>query len=147
MAMFSYNTSVHEAHEFQPFQLMFGKLPNLPTEKSLELSGNLVTYTDFVQKLCKDISGIQKIAREKLVESKLKAKYYYDKKVNLIDFKVGESAFLLKGGKQHKLEDQYTGPHKIVEVYDDKPQVKIDIKGKQKVVHSNRLKKSYINAE
>ncbi|KAL7295334.1 hypothetical protein TKK_0011363 [Trichogramma kaykai] len=147
MVMFSYNTSVHEAHEFQPFQLMFGKLPNLPTEKSLELSGNLVTYTDFVQKLCKDISGIQKIAKEKLVESKLKAKYYYDKKVNLIDFKVGESAFLLMGGKQHKLEDQYTGPHKIVEVYDDKPQVKIDIKGKQKVVHSNRLKKSYINAE
>ncbi|CAB0036646.1 unnamed protein product, partial [Trichogramma brassicae] len=80
MAMFSYNTSVHEAHQFQPFQLVFGKLPTLPTAEAIEKSGKIVTYTDYVRKLCKTLSEIKSIAREKLIDAKLRNKFYYDKK-------------------------------------------------------------------
>ncbi|CAB0041111.1 unnamed protein product, partial [Trichogramma brassicae] len=97
LAMFSYNTSVHEAHQFQPYQLVFGKLPNLPTSESIEKSGRIITYTDYVRNLCKKLSVIKGIAREKLIDAKLKAKYYYDKKVNAEEFKVGDSVYLLKG--------------------------------------------------
>uniref|UniRef100_A0ABD2WE69 RNA-directed DNA polymerase n=1 Tax=Trichogramma kaykai TaxID=54128 RepID=A0ABD2WE69_9HYME len=128
MAMFSYNTSVHEAHQFQPFQLVFGKLPTLPTEVSIEKSGKIVTYTYYVRKLCKTLSEIKAIAREKLIDAKLKNKFYYDRKTNAESFKPGDYVYLLKGGKQHKLGDQYTGPYLVLEVNNDNNNVKIEIK-------------------
>ncbi|CAB0034711.1 unnamed protein product [Trichogramma brassicae] len=97
MAMFSYNTSVHEAHQFQPFQLVFGKLPTLPTAETIEKSGKIVTYTDYVRKLCKTLSEIKSIAREKLIDAKLRNKFYYDKKANAESFKPGDYVYLLKG--------------------------------------------------
>uniref|UniRef100_A0ABD2W970 RNA-directed DNA polymerase n=1 Tax=Trichogramma kaykai TaxID=54128 RepID=A0ABD2W970_9HYME len=144
MAMFSYNTSVHEAHQFQPFQLVFGKLPTLPTEESIEKSGKIVTYTDYERKLCKTLSEIKAIAREKLIDAKLKNKFYYDKKTNAESFKPGDYVYLLKGGKQHKLGDQYTGPYLVLEVNNDNNNVKIEIKNKHKIIHANRLKKSHV---
>ncbi|KAL7302819.1 hypothetical protein TKK_0004857 [Trichogramma kaykai] len=144
MAMFSYNTSVHEAHQFQPFQLVFGKLPTLPTEESIEKSGKIVTYTDYVRKLCKTLSEIKAIAREKLIDAKLKNKFYYDRKTNAESFKPGDYVYLLKGGKQHKLGDQYTGPYLVLEVNNDNNNVKIEIKNKHKIIHANRLKKSHV---
>ncbi|CAB0041319.1 unnamed protein product [Trichogramma brassicae] len=98
MAMFSYNTSVHEAHQFQPFQLVFGKLPTLPTAETIEKSGKIVTYTDYVRKLCKTLSEIKSIAREKLIDAKLRNKFYYDRKTNAESFKPGDYVYLLKGG-------------------------------------------------
>ncbi|KAL7299237.1 hypothetical protein TKK_0007831 [Trichogramma kaykai] len=147
MAMFSYNTSVHEAHQFQPFQLVVGKLPTLPTAESIEKTGKIVTYTDYVRKICKTLAKIKTIAREKLIEAKLKSKFYYDKKANAEKFEPGDSVYLLKGGKQHKLNDQYTGPYLVLEVDNDKNNVKIEIKNKHKVVHANRLKKSHNKAK
>ena len=33
LATFSYNSSVHEAHQFTPYELVFGKTARLPSEK------------------------------------------------------------------------------------------------------------------
>uniref|UniRef100_A0ABD2WZ87 Uncharacterized protein n=1 Tax=Trichogramma kaykai TaxID=54128 RepID=A0ABD2WZ87_9HYME len=93
-----------------------------------------------------NLAQINEIAREKLVAAKLRAKYYYDKKVNEINFKVGDSVWLLRGGKKKKLEDQYTGPYTIIETFKNKPHVKIELKkNKHSIVHSNRLRLSKIN--
>ncbi|CAB0033511.1 unnamed protein product [Trichogramma brassicae] len=97
VAMFSYNTSVHEAHQFQPFQLVFGKLPTLQTVEIIEKSGEIVTYTYYVRKLSKTLSEIKAIAREKLIDAKLKNEYYYDKKANAELFEPGDYVYLLKG--------------------------------------------------
>ncbi|CAB0032926.1 unnamed protein product, partial [Trichogramma brassicae] len=44
-----------------------------------------------IKDMCNNLAQINEIAREKLVAAKLRAKYYYDKKANAINFKVGDS--------------------------------------------------------
>ena len=55
-------------------------------------------------------------ARENLISAKEKSKLYYDKKINLLEVKIGDYVFLLKGGKIKKLDSHYTGPYEILEV-------------------------------
>ena len=42
------------------------------------------------------------------------------------------------------LDNQYTGPHEVLDVL-GKGNVQMNIKGKPKVVHVNRIKRSHIN--
>ncbi|CAB0043285.1 unnamed protein product, partial [Trichogramma brassicae] len=61
---------------------------------------------------------INEIAREKLVAAKLRAKYYYDKKVNEINFKVGDSVWLLRGeGLLDVVVDQIIARAKVITGY------------------------------
>ena len=86
------------------------------------------------------------MAREKLVEAKYKSKYYYDKRTNFKEFKIG--VWLLKGGKPYKLENQYEGPYTIIEIVNDKGNVKIKMNNnKTKIGHVNCLRISYIDQE
>ncbi|CAB0027850.1 unnamed protein product [Trichogramma brassicae] len=80
---------------------MFGRMPNLPTTDHLNKASKIITYGDFIQNMCNNLAQINEIAREKLVAAKLRAKYYYDKKVNEINFKVGDSVWLLRGARQN----------------------------------------------
>ena len=57
-----------------------------------------------------------------------------------------DNVFLLEEGKIKKLDNQYTGPHEVLDVI-GKRNVKINIKGKQTVVHVNRIKRSHINIQ
>ena len=69
---------------------------------------------------------------------------YHDKKINPLEIKIGNNVFLLKGWKIKKLDNQYTGPQKVLDVL-EKGNVKINIKGKPIVVHVNRIKRSHIH--
>ena len=51
-----------------------------------------------------------------------------------------------QGGKIEKLDNQYTGPHEVLDVL-GKGNVKINIKGKPTVVHVIRMKISHINIQ
>ena len=82
------------------------------------------------------------------MEAKYKPKYYYDKRTNFKEFKIGDSVWLLKGGKPYKLANQNEGPCTIIEIVNDKGNVKIKmINNKTKIVHVNRLRISYIDQE
>lgn len=86
------------------------------------------------------------MAYDNLVASKFKSKKYYDRKVNERNFRVGDYVFLLSGIKPGKLEDQYSGPHKILEVI-NKNNIRIQINNSSKVVNANRLKISHITKQ
>ena len=85
-------------------------------------------------------------ARENLIKAKEKSKLYHDTKINPLEIKIGDNVCLLKGGKIKKLDNQYTGPHEVLDVL-GKGNVKINIKGKPIVVHVNRIKRSHINIQ
>ena len=85
-------------------------------------------------------------ARENLISAKEKSKIYDDKKINPLDVKIGENVFLLKGGKIKKLDNQYAGPHEVLDVL-GKRNVKINVKGIPTVVHMNRIKRSHMNIQ
>ncbi|CAK9821258.1 Retrovirus-related Pol polyprotein from transposon 412 [Anthophora retusa] len=85
------------------------------------------------------------IARDNLVESKLKSKKYYDRKINPQIFQPNDPVFLLKEPKRGKLSDNYTGPYRIYEVLENN-NVKIFVNGKARTVHTNKLKLAHIPA-
>ena len=69
---------------------------------------------------------------------------YYDRKINPLEIKIEDNVFLWKGGKIKKIDNQYTGPHEVLDVL-GKGNVNINIKGKPTLVHVNRIKRSQID--
>ena len=76
-----------------------------------------------------------------VIRVKFKSKKHYDKKINPQLFKPGDHVFLLKRPRPGKFGDQYTGPHKVLEILNRN---KIRIKKNSRIVYPNRLRISYI---
>ncbi|XP_011860867.1 PREDICTED: uncharacterized protein LOC105558005 [Vollenhovia emeryi] len=63
LAMFSYNTSVHEGTKFSPYELVFGKLARLPSSHE-PIEENLEpTYREYLTDLFNKLSELQRQAR------------------------------------------------------------------------------------
>jgi len=144
MAMFSYNTSVHEGTKYSPYELVFGKLARLPsayipTEEKLE-----PTYHKYLTTLFNKLHDIQNEARQNLIKAKEISKHYYDKRLNTKEFKVGTNVFLLKEPRKGKFAAQYVGPYKIIEIL-PLNNVKILVKNRPHVVHIDKLKLTHID--
>ena len=141
-AMFSYNTSVHEGTKFTPYELVYGRAARLPSQ--LEPNDSIETYDDYVSELVDKLSELRKLAVSNLVNAKDRYKYYYDKKLKIQDYKVGDFVYLLKMIKKHKFDDEYTGPYKIVEVLDNNNIRILITQNKTKITHINRTKPARI---
>ena len=125
LAMFSYNTSVHESN-------------NPPLEHE-----ELETYDMYMTKLITKLHEMRGIAKQNLIASKEKSKEYYDRRIIPQNFKICGSVFLLESGELKKFENQYSGPYEVLEIL-RRGNVKILVKNKPKVVDINRLRISYI---
>ena len=97
----------------------------------------------YMTKLITKLHGMRGIARQNLIAAKEKSKEYYDKKINLQNFKIGDSVFLLEGGELKKFENQYSGPYEVLEIF-GKGKIKISVKNIPKIVNINRLRLPYI---
>ena len=140
-AMFSYNTSTHESTGYSPFSLIFGRTPRLPSAIPIIEETIDPTYRDYLTDLFDSLQKLRDIARDNLVKSKEKNKFYYDKRINPKNFGIGTYVYLLKEPKRGKFTDQYSGPYRILEIL-PMNNVKIDFKGKPRVVHMDKLKLS-----
>lgn len=139
LAMFSYNTSVHSGTKLTPFQCMFGRIARVPSDRPC-LDGDIgETYNSYLDKLRSEISRIQTLARENLIEAKVRSKRYYDRKVNPQEFKVGEKVKLLIEPNKGSDAPIYSGPHKILEILNDGINAKISHKKGIRLVHTNKL--------
>ena len=146
IAIINYNTCVSESTKHTPYEVVFGRIARLPSSDPLREADLLPTYKDYVTNLVARLNGIRSMVYENLVSSKFKSKKYYDRRINSQNFKVGDYVFLLKGPKPNKFGNHYSGPHKILEVINS-INVRISMQKTSKVVHSNRLRISYINRE
>ena len=143
MAMFSYNTSVHEGTKFPPYELVFGRIARLPSAH-IPIDENLeTTYVDYLTDLFNKIRNLQEEAHENLISSKERSKHYYDRRTNPQNFQVGTYVFLLKEPAKGKFSDQYTGPHEVIEILPP-CNVKILVKNKPRIVHVNKLKLAHV---
>ncbi|KAL7298433.1 hypothetical protein TKK_0008222 [Trichogramma kaykai] len=143
LAILNYNTSVQESTKLTPYEIIFGRLADLPSAQPLRENDLHPTYQDYLKNLVSRLNGIQKIAYDNLVASKFKNKKYYDAKVNYKEFKPGDYVFLLSGSNSKKA-NQYQGPFKILEVLKSN-NIRLQIKKKSKIVHANRIRISHIN--
>ena len=137
--MFSYNTSVHEG---TCTELVFGHLAREPTSEIIIKEDMEQTYSEYLRDLFDKINTVQQMARENLVKFKLKSKEYYDRRINPQNFKIEYLVYILKEPRGGKYSDQYSGPHKVLEILENQ-NVMIEVKGIPRTVHLNKLKLAY----
>lgn len=104
------------------------------------------TYDQYLTALFDKLRDTQEIARENLRTAKKRSKRYYDKKARPYEFKLGDNVYLLREPIKNKLDGQYTGPHRILEVlYNNN--VKLEItRGRHRVVHTDKIKLAHLAA-
>jgi hypothetical protein len=136
-ATFTYNTTPHTATGYTPFELIFGRKPELP---SAVRTGQdpVYNFDDFVSGLKYRLQTTHKIARQKMDARKIVSKKYYDRTTNDVTFNVNDLVLLKREARENKLSALYEGPYKVVLV--NSPVNTTTQKGKKTVrVHNNRL--------
>ena len=66
LAMFSYNTSVHEGTKFTPYELVFGKLAREPSSEPLSQQEKLQNYDDYLISFVTQLHEMRTQPRENL---------------------------------------------------------------------------------
>lgn len=134
---FAYNTVPNDSTHFSPYELIFGKLPYLPTDivKDSTPNYNLDNYANELKIRLKH--SITK-AKEQLQITKQKTKTHYDKHTNIENLEVGDLVFIRLESRK-KSQSPYHGPYKIIERKGINSI--LDVRGKPKIYHNNSLKK------
>ena len=143
LAMFNYNTNIHEAHNLSPYEVVFGAMAKLPSNEPLHEYEKLPTYKGYLIELVTRLNNIRKIAYDNLVKSKERSKYYFDKKLNEQKFVVGEKVYLDFGEMRAKSEDKSSGPYEIIQIF-EKNNIKISNENGTMTVHADRLRKANV---
>ncbi|CAD6236937.1 GSCOCG00012487001-RA-CDS [Cotesia congregata] len=138
MASFSYNVSEHEGTGFTPYQLVFGKLPRLPSQIQVIEETN-DTYAQYLEQLFRRIKQTETAAGANLRRSKEISKLYYDRKINPSGVRPGTRVFLLLEPRKGKRDPQYTGPYDLLGIGENEV-AEILIDGVSKFVHVNKLR-------
>lgn len=133
---FSYNTTVHTETLYSPFELVFVYPARLPSNSVKQIEP-LYTFDNYPLELIYRLQQACTDARNNLLESKHRRKDMYDRKCNVIDYKLGDKV-LLRNLAGKKSEALYEGPYTIVEL--ESPNVSIRVKGKLVTVHKNRIR-------
>lgn len=88
-AMFSSNTSVHEGTRYTPYELVFGRVAEMPSGDPAANAGKDETYNQYLTTLFNKLKDTQALARENLRSAKVRSKTYYDRKSRPRDFRIG----------------------------------------------------------
>ena len=99
-AMFSFNTSVHESTGVTPHEVVFGRKANLPSEFAEEKVP--MTFEKLVDDILNRLVDSESMVHARLESAKKRCKVYYDRKINEMNFKVGEYIYLLKEKRSDK---------------------------------------------
>jgi len=136
-ATYVYNTTVHSATGFAPFELLFGRPSVLPCVLKNPPEPQYV-YDDYVSELRSRLQTFHHHAHKNLIASKSKSNEHYDKtsgEMNLLFDKT------VRRGRSRKLRPQWIGPYTIREI--DTVNATITRVRKVTKVHVNRLKPFY----
>lgn len=121
--------------------MVFGSLIRVPSSDTYLFEVADEFYSTYLQNLQEKITELQKLARENLTAAKVRSKTYYDRRINQVAFSVGDMVYLLKEPRKGKFDDQYTGPHEIIDTLPN-GNIKIKIGNHYKIVNANKLKQA-----
>ena len=140
-AVYVYNTSIHVATGYTPFELIYGFKSAMPSNLMGDPNPQY-NYDDFLVELKNRLQTAHHTAREKLIQAKHKSKEYYDRHTEEPSIKVGDKVLLfdetVRRGRSRKLCSQWLGPYEVI----CKEGVNATLKMGKRIqrVHLNRLK-------
>jgi len=138
--VFCFNTTPSMAHNYFPYELVFGKTNNLPKQfNSIENIEPIYNIDDYARESKYRLEVAYKKTRIMIEKNKENNKIVYDQKIKNIDISVGDQV-LLRNETGHKLDYQYTGPYKQTEIGKRNNIIITNNKNKKQTVHKDRLK-------
>lgn len=137
-AAHAYNNTAHASTRRAPMEMLFGFISEVPT--NLKKKPEPIYDVDsYVQELRFKLQTAHAVARDHLANKKIKAKDYYDLRVNDLRLKEGDWVLLKNPTRKSKLDDLWIGPYKVTKLCGP-VNVEITKGSKNNLVHINRLK-------
>lgn len=141
LAAFSYNSSVHTATKYSPFELVFGQNPEIPAANAKPTPR--YNYEDYTTSLKHRLYAAQQFAQQHIHDAKLRSKIQYDKNSREILYQPGDKVYLrietTPIGLASKFQARYEGPYRITETPRGNTVV-IQKKNSTLRVHKDRIK-------
>ena len=127
---FAINSTVNQTTGFTPFELTFGRLPNIPSE--IENSPNL-THQNLIRKWRKNHEENFRKASERIQVELEKTKKILDEGIIRTHplYKPGNLVKILNNTKQNKLEQSWKGPSEVIDYLDNN---NLRIRNKNKIL-------------
>ena len=127
---FAINSTVNQTTGFTPFELTFGRLPNIPSQ--IENSPNL-THQDLIRKWRKKHEENIRKAKERIQVELEKTKKRLDEGITRTHplYKPGNLVKILNDTKQNKLEQSWKGPYEVIDYLDNN---NLRIRNKDKIL-------------
>uniref|UniRef100_A0A2H8THY5 RNA-directed DNA polymerase n=1 Tax=Melanaphis sacchari TaxID=742174 RepID=A0A2H8THY5_9HEMI len=138
-AFFVYNSTVHTSTNYQPYALVYGRTLEIPIKLKSEPEPQY-NYDDYLYDLKQSMQVSHKLAREKLIENKVKSKERYDKKENPVDIHVKDLVLLKDNTHRNKLNSLWLGPYEVIEIIGDE-NIVIQRGRRGITVHKNNVKR------
>ncbi|GFU02277.1 retrovirus-related Pol polyprotein from transposon 297 [Trichonephila clavipes] len=152
-ALFALRTITHESTGFTPAELVHGKNLKTPItllyENWIGTTEEVTPVVEYVFQLIKRLKSCQELAIEKMEETKIKRKAWYDKNAIKREFSEGDLVLVLKMNRPNKLSVQWKGPGKIEKKISETNYVVSFNNNTEsnQVFHVNMLKPYYKRAE
>ena len=141
IAVYAYNTSVHDATGYSPYELVFGRVARTPVELDLGVPiKNPCTQHEYSISVRRNLQNITQIARRQLEKSRSVAKQQFSAKnsCSWSPLSVGQWVWLRRP-KTWKFGRRWTGPYQIVSQLGVNYRLRSNV-GKERVVHHNNVK-------
>lgn len=136
-ATYVMNSKRNESTGYSPHFLVYGWSTDYPLTLKTKPTP-IYDYDNYILVMKNRMKTAHEIAKKYNLESKQNNKYYYDKKINNTQFKIGDMVLVINDQKNHKFDNRYKGPWPILSMTDENCTIKE--KGKPKTYHKNKLK-------
>jgi hypothetical protein len=153
--LFAYRSSIHASIGDTPFYLLYGRNCLLPTPQAYDPpTGYFHDIDDYKLVMQAAFKEAWQSAKENIQKAQESYRHYYNKKLRVIDYRVGDLVWLesppkMVAGGRKKLAEKYTGPWRILSITSVNAVIESLVKSHRQggkkvpvtdVVHLNRLK-------
>jgi hypothetical protein len=126
-----------------PFQLLYGRLPNLPGILQREPKRAYYAYDSYVKELDVRLQSSYATVRRNLETAKLNNKRHYDSEIHVPKFEVRMMVLVrdesVRLGRSKNVEAAYVGPYEILRIEGPKLVLRTR-RSKELKIHANRAK-------